>query len=54
MCQRFKLDIIENLFTESVVGHWNRLCRDVVESPSLQCPKDAADVALWGQGLVLG
>lgn len=37
LCQgKFRMVIRQSFFTERVVKYWNRLCRDMVVSPSLE------------------
>ncbi|KAK4815473.1 hypothetical protein QYF61_002932 [Mycteria americana] len=48
LCQEgFRLDMRKNVFTKRVLKHWNRLPREVVESPSLEVFKRHVDMALW-------
>lgn len=40
------MDIWKNFFIERVIEHWNRLPREVEESPSLEMFQKQADIAL--------
>jgi len=44
--RKFQLNMRKNFFTLRLIEHWNRLRREVVESPSLEIFKTRLDAVL--------
>ena len=47
---RFRLDIRRKFFTQTLVTHWNRLPKEVVDAPTLEALEARLDVALGSLG----
>ena len=45
--RKFYANIRKNVFTVWVTEHWNRLSREIVESPSLEIFKTCLDAFLY-------